>query len=145
MQLPGPTFDIGIASSPVMARQGLKGMTMDDAQAQADPSLYNLREQVPKEGDFEGVLRMVDSHLDDKGNGNNNEGSVISKIDKASVAANLYSGMGLSYTEKGAMRQRCRQLVLLFRVFDFLLRDGFYDGAEGNLERQLGFLQVSLF
>ena len=44
----------------------------------------------------------------------------------ASVGLGSHSGMGLSYTEKGALRQKCRQLALIFRQVDFMLRDSLY-------------------
>ena len=58
-----------------------------------------------------------------------------------SEAACMHSAMGLSYTEKGAIRQKCRQLSLIFRVVDFMLRDCLYDCVEGSLQHQLHFMQ----
>ena len=82
----------------------------------------------------EGASRHQMSTLHNVGN---------SKLLQNSQAASMYSGMGLSYTEKGAIRQKCRLVAVIFRVIDFMLRDSFYGCVEASLQHQVDILKLA--
>ena len=58
---------------------------------------------------------------------------VVQSVETSSMDFTGSQGRNLTFSERSQVRQRCRKLLSLFRLVDFMIRDAVFDCVELNL------------